>query len=240
MSLAYVVTGASRGLGLEFANQLAAKGHTVIACARNPGSAAGLQKLLEHKNVHAITMDTTDVNSIKAAVEEMSDYAPHGIDVLINNAGIGGEKSTRPENLLDTDLTTLFQTNVVGVSNVTKELLPLLRLRGKDHVKKILNMSSIMGSIELVNQVTPKNGQPACSISKAALNMYTKMLANNLAKENFIVYASYPGWCATDLGGKNAPMKVKDSIVGQLAKLDSATAKDNGGFFDFRGKSLPW
>lgn len=71
MSLAYVVTGASRGLGLEFASQLAAKGHTVIACARNPANAAGLQKLLEHKNVHAITMDTTDLTSIKVIYQRV-------------------------------------------------------------------------------------------------------------------------------------------------------------------------
>jgi len=65
MSLTYVVTGASRGLGLEFVNQLAAKGNTVIACARNPGSAAGLQKLVDNKHVFAVKMDTTSLESIK-------------------------------------------------------------------------------------------------------------------------------------------------------------------------------
>ncbi|KAF1805969.1 hypothetical protein V8B55DRAFT_1486926 [Mucor lusitanicus] len=240
MSLTYVVTGASRGLGLEFVSQLAAKGNTVIACARNPGNAAGLQKLVDNKHVFAVKMDTTDYESIKTAAQEVSKYAPEGIDVLINNAGIGGEKSTRPENLLEEDLNTIFQTNVVGVSNVTKEFLPLLQKRGKDHVKKIVNISSILGSIELINQVSPTGGQPAYNISKAALNMYVKMLANNLAKDNFIVYSSHPGWVATDLGGQSAPVQAVDSIRGQLAKLESATAKDNGGFFDFEGKTLPW
>jgi NAD(P)-dependent dehydrogenase (short-subunit alcohol dehydrogenase family) len=144
------------------------------------------------------------------------------------------------ESRLEDDLNTIFQTNVVGVSNVTKEFLPLLRKRGQDNVKKIVNISSILGSIELINQVSPAGAQPSYNISKAALNMYVKMLANNLAKENFVVYSSHPGWVKTDMGGDSAPVEIKDSIAGQLAKLESVTAKDNGGFFDFEGKTLPW
>ncbi|EPB87863.1 hypothetical protein HMPREF1544_05392 [Mucor circinelloides 1006PhL] len=238
MSLTYVVTGASRGLGLEFVAQLAAKGNTVFACARNPDSAAGLQKLVDNKHVFTVKLDTTNYESIKAAADEISKKAPEGIDVLINNAGIGGEA---PEIVVETfDLAKIFHTNVIGVSNVTKEFLPLLQKRGKDHVKKILNISSLLGSIELINQISPAGDHPAYNISKAALNMYTKMLANNLAKDNFIVYSSHPGWVLTDLGGPNAPLQAVDSIRGQLAKLESVTAKDNGGYFDYEGKTLPW
>ncbi|CEP13616.1 hypothetical protein [Parasitella parasitica] len=240
MPSTYVVTGASRGLGLEFIKQLAEKGNTVFACARNPGNADKLKQLVDDKHVFAIKLDTTDPESIKSAAEEVSKHAPQGIDVLINNAGIGGGNSKSPETLLEEDLTTIFQTNVVGVSNVTKAFLPLLQKRGQEHVKKILNISSILGSIELINQVSPTGSQPAYNISKAALNMYVKMLSNNLAKENFIVYSSHPGWVRTDLGGESAPVEAEDSIKGQLAKLESATAKDNGGFFDFQGKALPW
>ncbi|OAD02870.1 hypothetical protein MUCCIDRAFT_142722 [Mucor lusitanicus CBS 277.49] len=240
MSQTYVVTGASRGLGLEFVNQLAAKGNTVFACARNPDSATGLQKLVDNKHVFAIKLDTTNYESVKAAAKEISKKAPEGIDVLINNAGIDGET---PDTVVETfDLASVFHTNVIGVSNVTKELLPLLQKRGKDHVKKIVNISSILGSIELIDRLStlPVGVNPAYNISKAALNMYVKMLANNLAKDNFIVYSSHPGWVATELGGKSAPVQAVDSIRGQLAKLESATAKDNGGFFDFEGKTLPW
>lgn len=101
-------------------------------------------------------------------------------------------------------------------------------------------MSSIIGSIELINQVAPKNGQPACSISKAALNMYTKMLANNLSKDNFIVYSSHPGWVKTEAGGDEAPVEIEDSISGQLNVLDHVTAKDNGAFIDWEGNTVPW
>ncbi|KAL9538250.1 hypothetical protein MBANPS3_011075 [Mucor bainieri] len=250
MSQTYVVTGASRGLGLEFVTQLAAKGNTVFACARNPDSATYLQKLVDNKHVFAIKLDTANHESIKAAAKEIFTKAPEGIDVLINNAGIGGEApEITAETLLEDDLTTILHTNVIGVSNVTKEFLPLLRKRGKDHVKKILNISSILGSIQLYDQVassadedptSPAGKNPAYGISKAALNMYVKMLANHLAKENFVVYSSHPGWVATELGGQAAPVQAVDSISGQLAKLESATAKDNGGFFDFEGKTLPW
>lgn len=101
-------------------------------------------------------------------------------------------------------------------------------------------MSSIIGSITDIGMANPANRMPALSVSKAALNMVTKMTANQLAKENFIVYASHPGWVKTDFGGKNAPVEPKDSIAGMLKVLDELTSKDNGAFIDFKGKRLRW
>ncbi|KAK4513065.1 uncharacterized protein ATC70_000103 [Mucor velutinosus] len=241
MPLTYVITGASRGLGLEFVKQLAAKGNTIFACARNPDTADRLEKYVDNKHVFAVKLDTTDYESIKAAVEQISNMAPQGIDVLINNAGIASEKPDRvPENILESDLMHILHTNVIGTSNVTKEFLPLLQKRGADHVKKIVNISSLLGSIELINQASPTGTMPSYSISKAALNMYTKMLSNNLAKNNFIVYSSHPGWVKTEAGGEEAPVEVEDSISGQLNILDQVTAKDNGAFLDWEGNAVPW
>lgn len=141
---------------------------------------------------------------------------------------------------IENDLTHIFQTNVVGTSNVTKEFLPLLQKRGQEHVKKIVNISSLLGSIELINQASPTGIRPSYNISKAALNMYTKMLANNLSKDNFIVYSSHPGWVKTEAGGEEAPVEIEDSISGQLNVLDRVTAKDNGAFIDWEGKTVPW
>ncbi|KAL9552883.1 hypothetical protein MBANPS3_003557 [Mucor bainieri] len=241
MALTYVITGASRGLGLETVKQLAAKGHTVFACARNPDTADRLEKYVDNKHVFAVKLDTTDYESIKAAAEQINKMAPQGIDVLINNAGIASEKPDRvPENILEEDLMHVLHTNVVGTSNVTKEFLPLLQKRGKDHVKKIVNISSLLGSIALVNQASPTGIRPSYNISKAALNMYTKMLSNNLAKDNFIVYSSHPGWVKTEAGGDEAPVEIEDSIRGQLNVLDRVTAKDNGAFLDWEGNVVPW
>lgn len=97
-----------------------------------------------------------------------------------------------------------------------------------------------MGSIEVTNTVNPTGRGPAYSISKTAVNMLTKLTASSLAKENFIVYASHPGWVKTDMGGDEAPVEQADSIAGMLKKLDSVTAKDNGHFFNYTGEDLPW
>jgi NAD(P)-dependent dehydrogenase (short-subunit alcohol dehydrogenase family) len=91
-ALTYVITGASRGLGLEFVKQLSSTDSTIFALARNPSDAKDLQKLVkQNKNIHTLRLDATDEASIKAAAEEVSKLAPGGVDILINNAGIGGD-----------------------------------------------------------------------------------------------------------------------------------------------------
>lgn len=120
--------------------------------------------------------------------------------------------------------------------DITRSFLPLLRIGDKEKTKKILNMSSIIGSINGMTKPT----LPALSVSKAALNMVTKMMANRLSKENFIVFAAHPGWVKTDFGGKNASIEAADSIAGMINVLDHLTSKDNGTFIDFQGNKLKW
>ncbi|KAI8355576.1 4-dihydrotrisporin dehydrogenase [Blakeslea trispora] len=240
MSLTYVITGASRGIGLEFVRQIAAKGNTVFACARNPDASEGLQKLVDNKRVFSVKLDTLSKDSLKAAVEYIEKHTSEGIDVLINNAGIGGSSASTPDKVTKENLLKAFETNVCGTSDSTQAFLPLLRKRGKDNVKKIVNISSILGSIAKINEINGSGGVVEYNISKAALNMLTHTTAHVLAKENFVVYASHPGWVKTDMGGESAPVEPKDSVAGQLAKLESATSQDNGGYFDFEGNTLPW
>jgi NAD(P)-dependent dehydrogenase (short-subunit alcohol dehydrogenase family) len=120
--------------------------------------------------------------------------------------------------------------------------LPLLRKRGPDRVKKILNMSSLLGSIELAD--FPEGA--AYRIAKCGLNMLTKLQSIQLAKENFIVYSSHPGLVKTDMSvgiSKIFPELVinpDESISKQLAKLDSATAADSGKFIDYEGQVLKY
>ncbi|KAI8051899.1 4-dihydrotrisporin dehydrogenase [Gilbertella persicaria] len=240
MSSVYVITGASRGIGLEFVRQIAAKGNTVFACARNPDASEGLQKLVDNKKVFSVKLDTTNEESLKAAVKEIEKHASEGIDVLINNAGIGSKSSINPETVSKSDLLKTFETNVCGTSEATQAFLPLLRKRGQDKVKKIVNISSILGSLAKINEINPNGGVVDYNISKTALNMLTRVTAHVLEKENFIVYASHPGWVKTDMGGDGAPVEPQDSVSGQLAKIENATVKDNGGYFDFEGNVLPW
>ncbi|CAO3697837.1 unnamed protein product [Rhizopus stolonifer] len=231
----YVITGASRGIGLEFVKQISSKGNTVFACARNPDQSEDLQQLIDNKKVYGIKLDVTCDKSIKDAVAEITKHASGGIDVLINNAGIY-VSGKNIEDISKDELFKAFETNVTGVTEVTNSLLPLFRKRGPDHVKKILNISSAVGSISN----TTASGGSAYRISKCALNMATKLQALHLASENFLVYASHPGWVKTDMGGENATINTEKSVTGQLAKLDSITKAENGGFYDWKGERFEY
>lgn len=240
MSLTYVVTGASRGLGLEFVKQISAQGHTVFALARKPEESERLQALVDNKKIFSVKLDATSEQSIKDAVVEVGKLAPEGIDVLINNAGVNSKHATNVQNITKDELLRIFETNVGGVSDVTQHFLPLLRKRGQDKVKKVLNISSILGSLTYINTANPTGRGPAYCISKTAVNMLTKLQASALIDENIIVYASHPGWVKTDMGGDEAPVEQVDSIAGMLKKLDSITAADSGHFFNYTGEELPW
>ncbi|GAA5816970.1 hypothetical protein MFLAVUS_010505 [Mucor flavus] len=237
MTLTYVITGASRGLGLEFVRQISSQGHTVYALARNPEASKGLQSLIDGKNVFAVKLDANSEKSIKEAVDEININVPGGIDILINNAGIGCDASVNVENATKQEYMRIFETNVCGVSDITQAFLPLLRKRD---TKKILNISSVLGSISATETANPASVKPPYCVSKAALNMLTKMFANHLADEKFIVYASHPGWVKTDMGGDSAPVEQTDSIAGMLKVLDSVTSKDNGEYYNYTGEKFTW
>lgn len=134
----------------------------------------------------------------------------------------------------------VFQTNVIGVNEVTKSFVPLLRKRGQDKVKKILNMSTTLGSIEKTMDTTAGNTSPPYAVSKSGLNMLTKLTANKLIKDNILVYASCPGWVQTDMGGSQAPLTPERSVRAQLKVLDELTAENTGKFFNHRGRPVPW
>lgn len=120
---------------------------------------------------------------------------------------------------------------------MTQGFLPLLRQR---NTKKILNISSFLGSITNIATANPGGHAPAYGVSKTALNMLTKLFANHLASENFIVYSTHPGWVKTDMGGDSAPVEQVDSIAGMLKVLDTITHQDNGSFYNYTGAKLEW
>jgi NAD(P)-dependent dehydrogenase (short-subunit alcohol dehydrogenase family) len=126
------------------------------------------------------------------------------------------------------------------VNDVTLAFLPLLRKSQKE-VKKIANVSSRLGSIGLATTggVPGLFGSAYC-VSKAGLNMMTKMFANALAKESFIVMSIHPGWVKTDLGTDNAHLYPDESVRGQLSVIDNLTSKDNGGSIAYDGQTLEW
>ncbi|KAI8137111.1 4-dihydrotrisporin dehydrogenase [Fennellomyces sp. T-0311] len=236
MTKTFVITGASRGLGAEFVRQLSAKGHIIFACARNPGSSEELKALVDGKNVHAIALDTVNEASVKAAAQKIKQLSPSGIDVLINNAGILGKRGFDTETSEASDYKEVIQTNVIGTSIVTQEFLPLLR--GGD-TRKIVNITSVLGSIKLTDRV-PKVVVPVYRVSKAAVNMLGKLFAEELRDEGFTVLLLHPGYVQTEMGGANADITPAQSIEGMISVIENATKEDNGKCVTYDNQPLPW
>jgi len=220
-----LITGANRGLGLEYAEQFAARGYTVIGTARNPAEAGDLRKVADRVE----QLDVADPASV-AALAKRLDGVP--IDILINNAGM----FDRDDVTLDAvDFGTLEQTfavNSFGPLRVTQALLPNLRA-GKD--KLIISMSSQLSSIE------NSNGRwYAYRASKSALNQFNKIWSVELGPEGFICVVLHPGWVRTDMGGPNASYSPEESVTGLVNVIEALTPEDNGRFYDFQGNPIPW
>ncbi|KAL2846855.1 hypothetical protein BJY01DRAFT_234439 [Aspergillus pseudoustus] len=191
---AYLVTGASRGIGLELVRQLASSPpdevRTIFAAARSSTSGP-LQELLQQhpERVTFVSLDVTDEKSVKEAARHVTDtLAGRGLDVLINNAGVITPGSVEEMN----DLEDTFRVNVTGVHLVTRAFLPLLRNGDR---KKVVNISTSVGSIKLQPRYREMPA-PSYKITKAALNMLTVLYAQELEDAGFTVFCVSPGGLA--------------------------------------------
>ena len=184
-----LITGANRGIGLALTKAFLADGHAVIGTARDPGRAEELKAT----GATVIRLDVNDKGSVEALDETVGDAA---IDILINNAGIGGSGDF---GSLDYDVFAhLIATNVFGPLRVTEKLADNLE---KGNEKIVANISSIMGSLDFA---TSSFAMPYRT-SKAALNMAMKCVAHDLAKKGITTLLLHPGHVETDMGGKEAP-----------------------------------
>ncbi|WP_330182103.1 SDR family oxidoreductase [Nocardia sp. NBC_01503] len=197
-----LITGANKGIGFETARQLAARGITVLMAARDKdlGQAAVDSVKAEGAQAHFVHLDVTDADSIARAAEWI-DSEFGSLDILINNAGITGglDFDGKPSSTTVATLRQVYETNVFGVVAVTNALLPLLR---RAAAARIVNVSSEVGSLELMmNPEGPMWQLAAISYpsSKSALNMVTAMYAKELWGTPIKVNAANPGYCATDL-----------------------------------------
>lgn len=220
-----LITGANRGLGLEFAREFQARGYRVIGTARDPAAAEELKAL----GVRVEQLDVADTGSARALAGRLGGVA---IDILINNAGVFGVNASSIEELEVDKLHEAFAVNSLGPLRVTQALLKNLR-QGRD--KKIINISTTMASIS-----GNTGGAYAYRASKAALNMIGKSLAGDLGGEGFIVVMIHPGWVRTDMGGPTAPLSPEESIGAILKLIDGLKAADNGRFMDYQGQTLAW
>ncbi len=220
-----LITGANRGIGLEYAKQLSAAGYTVIGTARNPAGADELDVVADRVE----QLDVTDPDSVAALARKLEGVP---IDILINNAGIF-ERGDVTIDAVDYDmLERTLQVNTLGPLRVTQALLPNLR-QGK--LKTIVSMSSQLGSIE------NSNGRwYAYRASKSALNQFNKIWSVELGPEGFICVVLHPGWVRTDMGGPNATYTLEESVAGLVEVIEGLGPRNNGRFYDFKGEPIPW
>lgn len=238
-----LITGANKGLGLETARQLGQLGYAVLVGARDVPRGEGAAKQLRAESIdaRAVKLDVTNAEHV-AAVAALIAERYGKLDVLVNNAGVMQEKGWTQNCTSTTDLTRLratFEANFFAVVALTNTLLPLLR---KAEAARIVNVSSILGSVRYQAEPgSPTYGTKllAYNASKAALNMFTIHLAHELRNTPIKVNSAHPGWVKTDLGGDAAPM---DVIEGAKTEVELATLPADGptgGFFHFN-EQIPW
>lgn len=233
-----LITGANRGLGLEFAKQYAEEDWQVIACCRSPDSAEELKQLASvHPNIAVEQLDVQDHAQIEALAEE---YAGQPIDVLLNNAGLIGplpyDEHIERQHFGTTDYTvwdTVFRTNVHGPLKMVEAFVENVARSDK---KIIANISSEVSSIA---------GFPIPAIayasSKSALNRAMTIVASQLKERGIIVALFCPGYVKTRMDFSSyATVEIPESISGLRALIGKLTIEDSGTFRRYDGKTLAW
>jgi len=240
-----LITGASKGLGFETALQLGKKGFTVIVTARTQQKSDEAATKLKTKDIDALGVQldvnsSKDINSLVSFLTERFGK----LDVLVNNAGVqldfpGFMPGNSTETISMEILKQTFETNFFAPIALTQKLLPLLK---KSDAGRIVNVSSIMGSLALhEDEGSPIYGIKllAYNSSKTALNQFTLHLAEALKDTLIKVNSAHPGWVKTDLGGEYAPMSIEDGVK-TIVDLSTLDVNGKTGAFIHLGESLPW
>ena len=225
MAQTCIVTGANRGIGLELARQLSARGDTVIGTARNPDSAADRNKL----GIQVETLDVTNPKSIAALAKKLKGVP---VDLLVHNAAVG-VAGPAVEKVTAEEIEEHFRANALGPLLVTQALLPNLRAGER---KLVVALSSGLGSIE----ENSNGGWVAYRISKTALHQVMRTLSAELAEDGLSFVLISPGWVRTRMGGQGDPLSPEDSVKSVLKVIDRLSPKDTGKFFNERGREIPW
>ena len=211
-----LITGANRGLGLEFAKQYAADGWSVIATCRNPIGVGELAQIEGDIAVYGL-----DVNNPPSLDRFVADLDGRAIDVLINNAGVYGPKGITAKDVTVEDWMPVMQTNMMAPLFLARALLENV---SKGDRKLIVNISSIMGSVEK----GAAGSEYIYRSSKVALNMVMASYAQEIADTKVAVVMFHPGWVQTDMGGASATLTPTQSITGLRSSIEKLSFKDTG------------
>ncbi|MDO9206171.1 SDR family oxidoreductase [Methylotenera sp.] len=224
-----LITGANRGIGLEFTKQYAQDGWNVIACCRDPQSAAALQALANaHANIRIFSLDLADFAKIDALALQLKNES---IDVLINNAGVYPDSSLGDAD--ENEWLDAFKINSIAPLKMASAFTSHM---AKGQLKKIATLSSKMGSVD----DNTSGGSYIYRSTKTAVNMVMKSLSIDLKPYGIAVVTLHPGWVQTDMGGSNALINTQTSVSGLRTVIEKLNLSNTGKFIAYDGKEIAW
>lgn len=224
-----LITGANRGIGLEFVKQYAQDGWNVLACCRDPQHATELQALAKsNTNIQILCLDVADFAQIDTLALQLKDQK---IDVLINNAGIYPDSSFGGVDA--NDWLEAFKVNSMAPLKMATAFTSHI---ANSQLKKIATLSSKMGSLD----DNTSGGSYIYRSSKTAVNMVMKSLAIDLKPYGIAVVTLHPGWVITEMGGTNALIDTKTSVTGLRKVIENTNLNTTGQFIAYDGKSINW
>jgi short-subunit dehydrogenase len=231
MNSTVLISGANRGIGLEFVKQYASKQWRVIACCREPATATELHKLqAQHATISIHQLDVTEQTQINALAQELKDIP---IDLLINNAGSAGEHGVVLGNLHYDNMQTLFKINAFAPLKIAEAFINSI---AQSRLKQIVLISSRMGSIA----DNTSGHSYAYRATKTAANMLMKSLAVDVAAQGIKVLMLHPGWVKTRMGGNDALLTVEESVKGMINVICTIGMHKTGVFYSYNGEEIPW
>lgn len=227
-----LITGANRGLGLQFARDYIDEGYQVIAACRAPERASALRELQlkTPDRLKTLALDVTDATSITNAAQALHSQP---IDLLINNAGVMGPRAQNLGQLDYAEWAHVLAVNTFGPLRMIEAFTEHLE-RGTH--KRIVTLTSGLGSIG----DNTSGGWIAYRTSKAALNMAVKSAAIELAARKLICIVINPGWVRTDMGGASATLSPAQSTAAMRRVIAGLKARDSGKFFNHDGREYAW
>lgn len=226
-----LVTGANRGIGLEFVKHYLDRGEQVIGTYRDIVSSDKLIQMGEvYDSLKTLTLDVSSDESLKYFSDQLGDIP---IDIFINNAGVYGPRNSTFNNVDEKNWIPVLRINAIAPLILTQLIIENLR---RSSVKKLIYITSKMGSID----DNKGGGSYVYRSSKTTLNAVVKNISIDLAREEMLVALLHPGWVRTDMGGPNGLIDTNTSVSGMIKVIDGLEQSLSGSFFNYDGTEIPW
>lgn len=226
-----LITGANRGIGLEFVKHYLGRGERVVATYRDKTSSKELIQMNEdHDNLETLNLDVSSDKSLNDFPNQLGDQT---IDIFINNAGVFGPRNSTFNNVDEKNWIPALRINAIAPLLLTQLIVDNLR---KSSLKKLIYITSKMGSID----DNKGGGSYVYRSSKTALNAVVKSISVDLANEGMCVALLHPGWVRTDMGGPNGLIDTNTSVSGMIKVIDELEQRCSGRFFNYDGTEISW